>query len=78
MIGADGLLLVAFQAGGSNPVLRPDAFGTGLSLTSYRHDVEGIARQLDIAGFDVHASTLRAARLEHEATSQAFVIGRRR
>lgn len=78
VIASDGLLLVAFQAGGGDPVVRSDAFGTGVSLTSYRHDVEGVARRLEAAGFDAHASTLRAARLEHEATSQAFIIARRR
>lgn len=68
-----GYLLVAFQSGGA-PVHRQGAFGTHLSLTSYRHSVQEVADGLIDAGFEIYATVLRAPDLEHESSSQGFVI----
>ena len=72
-----GHLLLAFQQGAGDPVHRPDAHGTGLALTSYRHAVEHVAGRLQSAGFDVHAAATREAELAHESTPQAFLFARR-
>ncbi len=72
-----GYLLLAFQAEGE-PVQRADAQGTRLPLTSYRHSMQGVAGCLGDAGFKIHTTVLRAPELEHETTSQGFVIARSR
>jgi ubiquinone/menaquinone biosynthesis C-methylase UbiE len=71
-----GYLLLAFQAEGE-PVHRTDAHGTQLPLISYRHSVKQVADRLENAGFQLHSTILRAPELEHETTSQGFVIARR-
>ena len=68
-----GYLLLGFQAEGE-PVHRADAHGTRLPLTSYRHSVQEVAACLEDAGFKIYATILRAPELEHETTSQGFVI----
>lgn len=68
-----GFLLLAFQAEGE-PIHRQGAFGTHLSLTSYRHSVQEVAVRLKDAGFEIYATVLRAPDLENETTSQGFVI----
>jgi SAM-dependent methyltransferase len=78
VLAAGGHLLLAFQEGAGDQVRRPDAYGTGLVLTSYRHGVEDVARRLRSAGFDVHATARREAELAHEVTPQAFVLARLR
>lgn len=78
VIAPGGLVLLAFQAGTGDAVAKADAYGTGISLTSYQHDVGDIAHRLDDAGFQVHASTLRVPSLSHETSPQAFVIARHR
>jgi ubiquinone/menaquinone biosynthesis C-methylase UbiE len=76
VLEAGGHLLLAFQEGAGDPVHRPDAHGTGLALTSYRHGTEDVARRLQSAGFVVHATARRAPELVHESTPQAFVFAR--
>ncbi len=78
VVAPDGVVLLAFQAGAGDAVVKVDAHGTGVSLTSYRHAVDDIAHRLDDAGFAVHASTLRTSSLSHEASPQAFLIARHR
>jgi ubiquinone/menaquinone biosynthesis C-methylase UbiE len=73
-----GLVLLAFQAGTGDPVVKADAYGSGLAITSYRHHVDDVAQRLQLAGFDVHASTLRAGTLSHETSPQAFIVACRR
>ena len=68
-----GYLLFAFQADGE-AVLREDAFGSHLPLTSYRHSVQEVSALLEDTGFKIRTTTLRAPELEHETTSQGFVI----
>jgi hypothetical protein len=71
-----GHLLLAFQEGAGHPVHRPDAYGTGLALTSYRHGIPDVERRLELAGFAVHATTRRTPELAHESTLQAFLFAR--
>lgn len=71
-------ILVAFQAGEANAVVTANAQGTGITMTSYRHDVEDVCAILDAADLTVHAATVRPASLPHESTDQAFVIACRR
>jgi ubiquinone/menaquinone biosynthesis C-methylase UbiE len=68
-----GFLLLAFQTDGE-PVDREDAFGTHLPLTSYRHEVLEVAGCLENSGFKICTTALRAPELDHETTSQGFVI----
>ncbi len=72
-----GHLLLAFQSGDGEAVSRSDAYGTGLTLTSYRHGIADVLRRMETAGFDLHTRTERTPELAHETTPQAFVIARR-
>ena len=74
----DGHLLLAFQSGDGEAVVRSDAYGTGLPLTSYRHGVADVVRRMETAGFEWHATAERAPEFAHETTQQAFVLARRR
>jgi ubiquinone/menaquinone biosynthesis C-methylase UbiE len=71
-----GHVLVAFQAGDSEAVHRADAYGTGHSLTYYRHCPEEVARSLVEAGLKPHAKAVREPELANESTPQAFIIAR--
>ena len=73
-----GHLLVAFQAGAGERVSRPDAYGSGVALTNYRHSPENVRRQLEAAGFSVQAQATRDQGFDHESTPQAFLLARRR
>lgn len=68
-----GYLLLAFQTEGE-PVHREDAFGTRMPLTSYRHSVRVVVGHLENMGFKICTTAVRAPELEHETTSQGFVI----
>ena len=69
-------LLVAFQAGEGEGVRRADAYGTRISLTSYRHSPDDVVRRLTTAGFEVRAQAVREPEFAHESTRQAFVLAR--
>ena len=71
-----GHLLLAFQAGSGEPVLRTDAHATALSLASFRHSVSDVTGRLEDAGVSVRATAVRQPEFDHETTPQAFVIGR--
>lgn len=77
VLAGGGHLLLAFQAGDGAAVHRDDAYGTGLSLTSYRHSPDAVARSLFAAGLPIHARALREPELDHESTPQAFILARR-
>jgi ubiquinone/menaquinone biosynthesis C-methylase UbiE len=76
VLSGDGHLLLAFQAGDGEGLNRVDAYGTGVSLTSYRHLPDQVARSLVAAGLEVHARAVRAPELEYESTPQAFILAR--
>jgi ubiquinone/menaquinone biosynthesis C-methylase UbiE len=69
----EGLLLLAFQTEGE-PLHREDAFGSGLPLTSYRHSVSDVVGLLEESGFRISTAVIRSPELEHETTSQGFVV----
>lgn len=70
-----GHLLIVFQSEG-DPVHRRDAYGSGLPLTSYRHSVSDVVGRLEESGFTISTTVTRAPELEHETTTQSFVIAR--
>jgi SAM-dependent methyltransferase len=72
----DGHLLLAFQAGDGECVNRPDAYGSGISLTNYRHSPDEVARSVIAAGLQVHARAVREPELDHESSPQAFILAR--
>lgn len=76
VLSDDGHLLVAFQAGGGEDVHRADAYGSGISLTNFRHSPDEVARSLVAAGLQVHAQAVREPELDHESTPQAFILAR--
>ena len=78
VLSPGGVLLLAFQAEDA-PIHRPDAFGTGLPMTSYRHEVADVAARLAGSGFGVRSTTVREPEpgSAFESTPQAFVFGRR-
>ena len=67
-------LLLGFQAGQNDRVDRQDAYGTGTTLTLYRHSLEDIVSSLTEAGFAVRTKVWREAMLAHETTPQAIVL----
>lgn len=78
ILRSDGHVLVAFQAGDNEPVERPDAYGSGTTLTLFRHSGDDVIASMEAAGFAIHADVRRRATLAHETTPQAFLFARRR
>lgn len=76
VLAHQGHLLVAFQAGDGECVCLSDAYGTGLSLTSYRHSPDHVARQLAAAGMQLLAQAVREPHLRYESARQAFFLAR--
>jgi SAM-dependent methyltransferase len=72
-----GHLLLGFQAGSGDPILRVGAHGTDFSLTSFRHRPDDVMHRLEHAGLAIHASARREPGLAHEESPQAFVIARK-
>jgi SAM-dependent methyltransferase len=73
-LAADGHVLVAFQGGENDRVERPDAYGSSIDLTLYRHSADDVVESLGAAGFDVRADIRRKAELPHEAGPQVFLL----
>jgi ubiquinone/menaquinone biosynthesis C-methylase UbiE len=69
-----GYLLLGFQAGTGDSILRTKAHGTAFSLTSFRHSPGDVTNRLENAGLEVRATALREPEFDHEQTPQAFVI----
>jgi len=76
VLSGGGHLLLGFQAGDGEGVHRADAYGTGISLTNYRHLPDEVARSLISAGLEVRARAVREPELDHETTPQAFILAR--
>ena len=72
----NGDLLVAFQAGDGQAVVKTNPYGTDATLTSYRHNVNDIVQQLAGAGFGLQSTTVREPVLSHETVPQAFILAR--
>jgi ubiquinone/menaquinone biosynthesis C-methylase UbiE len=73
---ANAPVLLAFQAGEGDPHQRADAYGTGMTMTSWRHDPDVVRAALIASGFEACEVTVRAPALPHESTDQAFVSAR--
>ena len=67
-------VLVGFQAGQGEAVQRPGAYGSSVTLTLYRHDVEYVSRTMQAAGFEVQGDVRRQPTLPHEESVQAFLL----
>lgn len=76
VLDAGGFVLLGFHSGGGE-LHRTDAHGTGLPLTSYRHELRDVTRHLEEAGVEIRIATERPPQLDHETCPQAFVLGRR-
>jgi SAM-dependent methyltransferase len=76
VLAGAGHLLLAFQAGDGERVHRADAYGTGVSLTNYRHSPDQVAQSLITAGLQVHTRAVREPAFGHESTPQAFILAR--
>ncbi len=74
---AGGVVLLAFPAGSGASVVTADAHETGMTLTTYLHDVDDLLARLQAVGFDLHARAVRERSRPHETTPQAVVIARR-
>jgi SAM-dependent methyltransferase len=72
-----GHALFGFQTGSGEPVRRATAHGTNLPLTNYLHNPSEVAAQLEEVGLTIYAQVVRAPDLEHETTSQGFIVARR-
>jgi ubiquinone/menaquinone biosynthesis C-methylase UbiE len=68
--------LIAFQAGDGDRHERADAHGTGMTMTSWRHDPGFVRAALSASGFEVFAVKVRAPELPHESAAQAFLSAR--
>ena len=66
-------VLVAFQAGDGGAQERVDAYGTAMTMTSWRHQPEVVTAALTATGFVSPQVKVRAAELPHETAAQAFV-----
>lgn len=77
VVADGGRILVAIQAGDGVAIDRVDAYGTGFTLTDYRHEPDDVAESLVAAGLHVRATTIRVPELAHETTPQAFLIARK-
>jgi len=75
VIRPNGLLLLAFQAGGFS-VRHEQAYGHAVTFEAHRHDPDRVTGQLADAGFRVTVRTERAAQ-DYEKTPQAFLLARR-
>jgi ubiquinone/menaquinone biosynthesis C-methylase UbiE len=72
----DAEVLIAFQAGEGERVDRPNAYASGMTMTSYRHSLIHVADALTSSGLHVATQVTREPDLDHETTPQAFVIAR--
>lgn len=74
VLAGDGVALIAFQSGRGESVERPDAHGSGSTLTLYRHSPDDVVASLARAGFSLHADVRRQPVFDHETTPQAFML----
>lgn len=75
VIRPNGLLLLAFQAGGFS-VRHERAYGHEVTFEAHRHDPDHVTSLLVDAGFCVTVRTERAKQ-DYEKTPQAFLLARR-
>ena len=71
-----GDLLLAFQSGDNQAVTKHDAYGSGSTLTNYRHSTTQVAELLLAANIEVSTTVVRQPIYDHESTPQAFLFAR--
>lgn len=76
VIAAGSPVLVAFQAGDGAAHERTNAYGTAMTMISWRHDPPAVAAALTGSGFSACDMNVRAPELLHETTPQAFLRAR--
>lgn len=72
-------ILVAFQSGDGERVVRTTSYGHDVPLTYYRHRISDVSDTLMNAGLAVHATVQRQRRpaVAHESNPQAFLLAQR-
>ncbi len=73
VVASGAIVLVAFQAGDGSAHERIDAYGTAMTMTSWRHEPSAVAAALTASGFVAPEVSVRAPELPHETSPQAFV-----
>lgn len=71
-------VLVAFQSGEAERVVRPTSYGRPVALTYVRHRAEVVAAALDASGFALHATVRREQMVVFETTPQTCLLAHRR
>lgn len=69
-------VLVAFQAGEGDRHERTNAYATGITMTSWRHDPGFVRDALRGTGFEACDVKVRTPELAHESAPQAFLSAR--
>jgi hypothetical protein len=70
-------VVIGFQSGEGERVVREGSYGHPVSLTYYRHKAEAMTDALVAAGFAMHATVRREAALSFETTPQTQLLARR-
>jgi SAM-dependent methyltransferase len=77
VLAPGGHLLLAFQAGENEQVHKQEAYGSAVSLDSYRLSPGHVEELLTRAGLVVHTRMLRDPLHDFERTQQAFLIAQK-
>ena len=77
VLAPGGVAVVAFQSGTGSAVDRPNAYGSGVDLTLFRHDPGTVVDGLATSGLVIADVAERSPTLDHEDTAQAFVLAGR-
>lgn len=75
-VRAGGPALIAFQSGKDETLVRRDAHGSSIDLTSYRHGVASVLASLAAKGFRTEVNMTRQPTFDHEDHAQTFLIMR--
>lgn len=73
VVASGSSVLVAFQAGDGGAHKQLDAYGTGFTMTSWRHEPGVVVAALHRSGFEACAVKVRAPELVYETAPQAFI-----
>lgn len=77
VLAPNGRVLLAFQAGDNDRIERTDQYGSGTTLTFFRHDPHDVAESLRSSEFEVDTEICRPAQLSNETSPQAFLTAHR-
>lgn len=70
-------ILLGFQSGEGERVVRTTSYGHDVPLTYYRHRISDVSEALVNAGLTLHATVERQPARSHESTPQAFLLAQR-